>query len=320
MVTLAGDTGACITSSAFGAQNVAGTRMLPGGDVIVSGRLGSGSDLGCGSLPAGEYLAYVSRRRFSDGSCVWGREISNAVYGAAVVAVDASSSIYAATMLGGSTTFAGQTVTSSGDEALLLKYGSDGSEVWAQHWGLPIHPNDSVIPTSIVVTPDQNVWMAGTYTGQATFGTQTLPVGCEGSVGCEGGEEGFVAGATPTGELVAATSLFLDNAQLEQIPMPLAADASGALFVAVQYGGNLHVGGGGVVATGNGMLLAKLDPSAGLKATWTKVFTPATPNSLHIDSCGDLLMTGAGFVGSNLGCGSTSGPMTTNGLWARLGL
>ena len=308
LVKLTGETGACVYSRAFGPQDVGGVRLLAGGDVVVTGNAGNATDLGCGALPGGKNRIYVSRRRSNDGSCVWSRVASTSGYLSPVVEVDTASSVYVATTLVGATAFAGDSLSSAGPggDALLLKYDRDGSEVWGQHWG---HPNQvwGAYPTTIALTPDQNVWFAGSYQGSLTFGSQTLPANPKYQ------EQGFVAGVTPTGAVVAATALFVDDAQLLQSPLPLAADASGSLFVAAQYSGNLHVGGRTV--SGNGTLLAKLDASAGLAAAWTKVFAPsATPNALQVDGCGDLLLTGSASP-SDLGCGL----MNAAGLfWARL--
>jgi hypothetical protein len=75
----------------------------------------------------------------------------------------------------------------------------------------------------------------------------------------------------------------------------LAADASGAVLLATSFGDTLEVAGTTVSAPSSGaVLVAKLDPSAGLTPTWTKVFSPAiNVGGLIVDPCGDTIMTGS---------------------------
>ncbi len=162
---------------------------------------------------------------------------------------------------------------------------------------------------SISIAVDQRVWIAGEHAGPLTLGGQTLS---------PPSSERFVAAVTPDGDVTTAAALESSMPLPQQLTVgdfTIAAEPSGALVLAARVAGTLSIGGGVVSSPADGaMLLAKLDPAAGLTPVWSRVVgsgltddvdgTGQSPVVVRVGSCGDLLLTGW-FSGTlDLGCGA----------------
>lgn len=324
VVKLAGD-GTCLWSRAIPAS-VSAVAVDGNQDVVIVGEVSTSQppDFGCGPETTKDGESFVAKLHGSDGSCVWSHLFpSQAVLAPQpAVAVDASSSVYVGGVLAGTLGFGGQTLASvsvNGD-ALLLKYDGQGNEVWARTWGSSAYPWTEAWVDGIAITKDQRVWIAGAYNQGVTFGSQAF------------GEDpfsGFVAGLTPDGDLVGAISLTsaMGTAQHEGV---MVVDSAGALVTTriPDCPGGCKVTVGGDVLTGWGLLMATLDPAAGLAPKWAKLVPASvggdgvTPGyvgmPLAIDGCDNILLTGGFSQAMDLGCG----PMTPQGgdfFFARLG-
>jgi hypothetical protein len=312
VMRLAGD-GSCIWSKAFGGDHVVplGAAIDGAGDVVVTGQALTSDpvDFGCGATPplAG---GFATKRKGSDGSCVWAHRIQG--WGESV-AVDASSSVYVAGSLFGSMPFAGTTISalSATMDALLLKYDAKGNEIWARHWG-DAGTNSTAIAYGVAVTQDQRAWVSGSHDGSITFGGQTF--------GTEGNIAGFVFGVTADGAPVEGVSFDTgETGNLLQGPW-IAAGQTGTLVVGGQFESNITVGGKALaVPTFGASFLAKLDPAHALAAEWALALEHTGVWIVGADRCGDVLAAGDFDGPPDLGCKQTSPKPGAGFFWGKLG-
>ena len=309
--------GNCIWAKAFGGEAIPAlaAELDDAGNIVVVGQVleeGTPVDVGCVPAPApapASVGGFVTKQKGSDGSCLWARTFAG--WGEAV-AIDASSSVYAGGALFGKMPFAGTTLTpvSMHRDALLLKYDGAGNELWGQNWSSAA-PDSYGQVDGVTVTPDQRVWISGSYSGNITFEAQTF--------GPAGNNAAFVFGLTPSGAPVAtATFTTGETGNLLEGPQ-ITVDRTGMLVATGQFASNITIGSDTLTVPKGASFLAKLDPSSALSPLWSRAFDGSAVNGFDIDHCDDILVTGSFDGTPDLGCGQT-GPNTSDGFfWGTLG-
>jgi len=105
----------------------------------------------------------------------WTRVLQTSTYNfptGRVVAADADN-IYMAGNISGPVTFENTTYTSIGlSDMIVFKFNSTGDVTWAKQFNA--QANGTITPTAMQVDANQNLFIVGTFTGSATFGSHTI--------------------------------------------------------------------------------------------------------------------------------------------------
>lgn len=244
--------------------------------------------------PSGAYIAKFN----ATGDIVWSDTVNGSDDYWEKVNVDPSGNVYLGTFVSGTRTLAGgTTVTSSGaKDALIAKYSSSGTLLWAKTAGWT--GNDVI--QGIGTDASGNVYIAGYYSGMAMFDGIML-------MG-DGQTDIFVAKYSPTGTALWAQSAggSADNVTGNGFDQ--------ALDLSVDNNGNVYITGyflssaafGATTLTGTATrdaFVAKLSTSGGW--IWaTKIGSGASAVAVSADNSGNSYVSGS-FSGTSM-FGSTS--------------
>jgi hypothetical protein len=291
------DAGAHVWSKQFGStvdDGIGDLAIVPGsgaqaGNVVAVGTLGGAVDLGGGNVSG----AVIFERSSASGAHVWSTQFSTTSPPAllpASVAVDALGNVYV-TLLGKGTTDLGApigSITTSGNDVVIVKYGSTGAPVWAKKYG----DAGDQLATSLAIDAAHNQVITGSNKG----GTLDFGGGKSTTAGV------FIAKLDADG-----APLWLRGAgtSTDSGGADVAIDASGdVLAIGAFPGGTIDFGG--EVLTGSGMYLVKLKGSDGTRI-WSKL-TPAAAPRLAVDAAGNVLITGRIGAAVDFGGGTFAAP------------
>jgi hypothetical protein len=164
----------------------------PAGEIVFAGRYqgqGFGTiDFGGGPLPGSSNAAAYVVKLTSAGAHVFsqgagpGVPTSSAISDIYSVAVNASGEVYLAGYFGGTISFGGGPVASTGGyDALFAKFSPSGALTWFQHFGTP-PMQTGAFANSVALSAAGAPYLAGTYSGGGfNLGNGALPVATAGA-------------------------------------------------------------------------------------------------------------------------------------------
>jgi hypothetical protein len=199
------------------------------GNVYVTGEFGATAHFGPFTLAsAGGSDVFVAKYS-ADGDALWARRAGS--WSPAMgrdVAVDAAGHVYVTGEFIDQADFGAHTLTGVGyKDVFLAKYSSDGDVLWARQAGGTFED----LGNAMALDAAGNVYAAGYFQGEATFGALTLTSIMAGDV--------FVAKYSPAGEIlwVQQAGGAADNAGLG-----IAANATGNVYVTGRMAGTADFG------------------------------------------------------------------------------
>jgi hypothetical protein len=237
----------------------------------------------------------------SDGTHLWSNRFGG--YGednAYSVAVDHSNNVLVAGSFVSNVNFGGTTLTSWGGSAdiFLAKYASTGQLVWAQKFG----SNGPDIGYGVAIDANNNVFLAGSFTGPVDFGGGALPgAGSSDIVLAKYTAAGAYAWARQIGGAGADTGY------------GVATDVSGNVVVTGYVQGTVDFGGGPTTSLGS------LDSFVAKYSTlgahlWSRRFGSTYADeglAVATDPSGNVVIVGAFQGVANFGAGA----LTSAGSW-----
>jgi hypothetical protein len=168
----------------------------PTGDIVLAGSMGDVSlfsDQPDCALDYGDgNEMFVAKLSGATGACVWSKKLDctneSEVWGV-LVAVNQSGEIFLSSSVLGRVAFdAAHVLDSKGaDNVFIAKLDRDGNHVWSRQFG----GSDTRYPAAIAIDADENVLVAGSFSGVMDFGP---PVG---TIRSAGGLDVFVAKFAP---------------------------------------------------------------------------------------------------------------------------
>jgi hypothetical protein len=275
---------------------------------------------GTGSAPSHAYAAtgtYTARLTVTDDknatasdtvavtvtaatTSVWAHRLgSSAADNASDVAVDANGNVVVTGVFRGTVDFGGKSLTSAGGaDWFLAKYSPTGTLVWARGMG----GTSDDAPSSVAVAPNGDVVVTGRFTGNVSFGGQTLQ-------------------ASGTSDIALAKYAAADGAHLwskrfggtiDDNGNAVAVDGTGAVVLTGYFRGTADFGGGPIsvpFTTDLDVFVAKFD--AGGAHLWSKNFTNTGNDrgyGIATDSAGNVAVVGTFSNTIDFGGGELNSP------------
>lgn len=268
---------------------VRGLAVDSGGGVVVTGELRGTVNLGNGSISSNGTLSpdLLIARFNSAGNPIFTKRFGDNAYQAGLrVAVDANDDIYVTGTLAGSADFAGKALSSNGgQDAIVAKFGSGGALQWANLFG----DAADQVGLGIVVAPDGDVIVTGSFEGKINFGG--------GDLTSAGSTDIFIAKLSAADGGVIWTKSFGDAA--EQSVYDMAIDPAGNIALTGPLKGTVNFGGADLTnadaanATPD-VFVAKLSGANG-GHLWSKSFGDAAEQrgeGVSMDPAGNVSITG----------------------------
>lgn len=261
------------------------------GNVFMSGFSSGPFSLGGEVIDRGHFVAKVD----PEGQPLWSKRLTDACLLAGVpsLATTDQGDLLVAGSFCGSIDFGDGAIPSQGaslDVFLAKLRGSDGSGRRSDgFWGKTFGGEGSQLGTRVMVDPEGNVWLVGSYARSIDFGLGSLPPAEEMDV--------YVVKFSSDGAAVSDVSFHGSGAQMVT---GAALDALGGPLLAVAFEGTVRTGGGTFVADGWDVYLIKLSSQATYQ--WAKWFGGAGDfdgGDLVYDPSGDVFFSGT-FDGSML--------------------
>ena len=260
------------------------------GNIVFVGLSYGHVDLG-GGLLLPNASDFMGARYDADGQHLWsGAFGDDQMQFATDVAIDHSGALVACGRFSGEVSFGGAPLLSAGsDDVFAVKLGVSGSQHWSARYG----DAQGQEAHALAIGPQNEVIIAGTYTGTINLGGGNLP---------NFGFMAFVAKLNAGG--VHAWS----RAYQGVFPRFAAVDGVGNVFVGGQLNASTDLGGGPLPFSGaNDWFVLKLSSSG--SHLWSKGFSTMGLGGIAVDAAGNLLLTGA-FRGV---LDLTDPPMTSTG-------
>jgi hypothetical protein len=258
------------------------------GDIVVGGTFVDTMMPGTTLYNASSGQSFVARLASADGAPIWVKQFTgNSVAAVDAVDVDANGDVIAAGNFQGTANFGGGSVTSAGNnDVFVVKLkGSDGSYVWSKTFGGTAEDLPAV-GTGVAFDPQNNVIVAGQFSGSIKPGTQTLT--------SNGMSDIFLAkyngstGAHVWSKNVGGTDFELING--------MAVDGSGNVTVTGVFGGTVDNFGGGNFTNKGGadVFVAKYATADGayLLAKTFGTVNDDFVTGVAVDSPGNIYVTG----------------------------
>ncbi|TMB49197.1 MAG: PKD domain-containing protein, partial [Deltaproteobacteria bacterium] len=286
-----------VWSRAFGGgMNDAGNGVAVdrGGNVVLIGTAGGGSDFGGGPIMANGYSIVVAK--FSPtGAHLWSKGIGGDLGGGTgrAVAVDGNGNVLVTGKFSGTVDFGTGPITSAGaTDIFLAKYSAAGDPVWSRAFGGGM--NDA--GNGVAVDRGGNVVLIGTAGGGSDFGGGPIMAN---------GYSIVVAKFSPTGAHLWSKGI---GDSFSNSGNAVAVDPSGNIAVTGAFSGPADFGGGVLTSAGVDIFLAKLSPTGG--HLWSRRFGSALAvhagNGVACDGSGNVLVTGSFENSIDLGAGWTT--------------
>ena len=211
-----------------GADYGYGISALPDGSSIVTGQFTDTATFGSTTLiSAGIYDVFTAKMN-ADGTWAWATKAGGTGndYGLGISALPDGASIVTG-LFEGTATFGSTTLTSVGnDDVFTAKMNADGTWAWATGAG---GSTGEDVGAGVSALPDGSAFVAGKFSGPATFGSTTL-AGSGGACG--------TAPYTYTCSDV-FTARYLDAPQAPATPTAVAGDGSAAVTITPLAGGSV---------------------------------------------------------------------------------
>ena len=163
------------------------------GDVYITGQFTSTVDFGGTTLTSAGNNDTFMAKYAPDGTLIWAKRIGSTQYDMGWgIATDDNDNVYFSSEFKGTATYAGGTLTSSGNNDIaILKYNSTGTLIWARKIGGSGEERN----TNLAVNPSgTNYYITGGFRGSVNFGGTTLS--------SSGNSDIFVTKYTDAGTLV----------------------------------------------------------------------------------------------------------------------
>jgi Beta-propeller repeat len=217
-------------------DNGMGVDVDPGGNIFVSGYFRGPAKFGSITVPNTAGFDVFLTKYSNSGKEVWARSGIGLGWEFGLdVAIDDGGDAYVTGFFNGSVAFGATSLSSKGaDDIFVARYSQGGKLLWARSAGGLLVDWGS----SIAVDSSKNVYVTGSFEGNATFGTTTLASKGDASI--------FVAKYSPQGQLLWAESAG-------------GSSEDGGTGIAVDSGGNAYMVGGfkGKAAFGSVSLSSK---------------------------------------------------------------
>jgi hypothetical protein len=286
----------CRTATGGGTQ-ASRSIAARGTQVFLTGFYVGGTDFGTGSLPSfGSHEVYWARLdTVGDGVLASGYGSTGQDRGEKL-AIDTSGSTYVTGFFNDTIDFGTVDLTSAGmSDLFVTKYGIDGSVSWTRSYG----DAGRDWGTSIAVTTDGDVVVAGRFTGDLSFGGDVLTAV---------NEDVFIAMLDSDGTPLRAFNYGGTSADAAE---DVAADASGGFAVTGQLSGAASFGGPDLAyAGGNDGFVARYDSMG--RHLWSRGFGGPMGDQgygVAIDSCDRTVVTGIFHGTADFG----GDPLTSDG-------
>src|SRR5881398_913671 len=247
--TAAGDP---VWSKAFGGamSDVGnGVAVDSGGDVVLIGTAGGGSNFGGGRIRANGYSIVVAKFS-SAGAPLWSRSIGDSFSNSGnAVAVDPSGNIDVTGAFSGPADFGGGALTSAGVDIFLAKLSPTGGHVWSRRFGsgLAVHAGNGV-----ACDGSGNVLVTGSF---------------ESSIDLGGGwarsfahKDDFVAKYSPSGAYLWSR---FESGIYDDAGRGIAVDASGQVAVTGIFQAAVNFGTGSLISAGRTDIFVARDAADG---------------------------------------------------------
>jgi hypothetical protein len=211
------------------------------------------------------------------------------------IALDANGNIYVTGIFNGNISFGNKSLATKDehDQIFITKMSPSGEVLWAIS---TTSVNDYLefidTPSSIAVDGSGNAYVAGSYSGQITFGNTTLTDGEP--------DNNFIAKISSSGDFIwAIANKETDDASISA----LAADGSGNVYATGSFTGELTYDNTTISSTGDdsNAYVFKISPSGNV--LWAKSATGEKSNSrsITLDEKGNAYLTGNIFGQVNFG-------------------
>jgi parallel beta-helix repeat protein len=273
------------------------TAVDSSGNVIVAGFFFGSTNFGGTTFTStsGSYDMFLAKYNPS-GNLIWVKQYGAAgTEGVKSITVDSSGNIFVAGSIYGTANLGGSNLVSAGDaDAFLAKYSSSGDHIWSISFG------DTLTDVVKSVTTDSqgNAIITGSYSGlvpliseyRTSFVTVT-----------------FLLKFSPTGSVVWAKSFNMSG----NVGVAVDVDSSNNIALAGYFQGGIDLGGGNLLSSQTGGYVGKFSSSgshiwsrnAGISAFPYKTL----PESMTVDSNGDVVVGGYFVNSTDLGGGNISG-------------
>ncbi|SFH24353.1 T9SS type B sorting domain-containing protein [Pontibacter chinhatensis] len=252
-----------------------------GNSYVVTTFTGSVS-LGSTTLSSSGSSDIVVAKYNTNGTVVWAAKAGGAsADNGESITIDAAGNSYITGSFAGTATFGSTSLNARGQDVFVAMLRTDGSFVWARNAG-SMGADEG---RSIATDGNGNVYVAGNYTGSASFGSTTLT--------SKGGQDIFLASFDSNGTLQWATSAGGTNSD---VVTSLDIDASGNLYLGGHFTGTSTFGSTQLRTNGNNqdIFLARYTSSGA--NTWAKsISSNGTEelNGLSVNADGDIYLTGS---------------------------
>jgi uncharacterized protein (AIM24 family) len=266
------------------------------GNVLVGGYFGGVIDFGGGSISSlSASSAFLVKLSGANGAHQWSKAFGdigggqNATYG---VAVDGSDNVFITGKFLGNANFGGGTVSSSGFDVFVAKFGSTGGHQWSKRFG------GSAVDYgyAIAVAPNNDCVIGGSFRGTIDFGGGAMS-------DLSSYDDGFVVRLSSAGSFVWQKQIAGSAGAIDSV-RGVAVDSRDNVLVTGGISGAYDFGGGSVAANYNDVFIAKYTSGGGY--VWAKTFGDYSMdqgNAVTADSNGNVFVAGAWAVSVNLGDG-----------------
>lgn len=233
------------------------------GDIIATGYFRNAIDFGGGPMASTGSDDIFLVRLSADGQLRWSKRFGDAesqnAYG---LTVDASGAIYLVGEIFGSIDFGdGKPVTSQGSsDAFVAKFDPDGKVIWSRLFG----DVSSQEAKSVVITPTNQVVIAGTFTGFIPLSGMELP--------SNNSRDIFVIKLDSSGLDVGAKKY--GSGKTDQL-FDMAVDSTGAVLLTGSFPEIIDFGAAGMFTTAGGDDAFVLKLNADLSEAWARQYGDA---------------------------------------------
>ncbi len=256
------------------------------GNVFMTGYFNETVDFGGGNLVSAGARDIFLAKYSPTGTHLWSQRFGSPSADIGVsVATDGSGNVFMSGNFKETVDFGGGDLVSAGSSDIVVaKYSPTGTHLWSQRFGSTGVENGR----SVATDASGNVFMTGPFQGTVNFGG--------GALVSAGGRDIFLAMYSPTG-----THLWSQRfgSTGDDFGNEVATDASGNVFMTVDFNETVDFGGGDLVSAGGAeIVLAKYSPAG--THLWSQRFG-STGNdkgqSVATDASGNVFMT-AEFEGT----------------------
>ncbi|MBO7651143.1 MAG: T9SS type B sorting domain-containing protein [Bacteroidales bacterium] len=285
------------------AESVSDVAVDNAGNIYVAGTFSETLSIDGHSVTSAGNTDFYVAKMSPDGNVVWLKSGgSNAVEQANAIAVDANGNVYVVGLSNDNTSFDGNAFPSRGaKDGFLLKLDSDGNYKYVRTLGCFEDDNAS----DLAIDGNNNVIVTGYF----NYALQVGPLSFYQDA--RGGDDAFCLKFDPTGEILWSMTYASTSPDYGK---RVACDASGNIYLAGEFKGNLSMGGNSLSSLSDyNIYLAKFNQSGAVQwAVQQGVTGRDSVNALSVSSAGDVYLaykqgTGASVVAKFSNSGASQG-------------